>query len=82
MQVLDMQELTFFEQLPKSITNANFFELLVSEVKKTGTWAQKKLFGIKKLRLKSLEKELELLKSNFEENIFDITKIEKEIAKV
>ena len=78
----DMQELSFFENQPKNITKSFFFETLVREIKKTGLWVQKKLFGIKKVQLLELEKVLDRLKQNYDDNIFEVVATEKKIEKI
>ena len=66
----------------KVCTKVEFFTALVSEVKKSSIWAQKKLFQIAKAKVGAYENRINLLKSNFDANFNAIFALEKKVAKI
>jgi len=78
-ELLGSEQLEVFE---KRCTSIEYFTALTDEVKKTGAWAQKKIFRITREKVKFHEKKLEDLKRNFDINFDEIFKIEKKLAKI
>jgi hypothetical protein len=75
-------DIRFLENQPLRTSDAEFFTCLVSEIKKNGIWAQKKLLFIEKEKIRKLELRLEDLKKNFERNFESIFDTEKKLQKI
>ena len=68
--------------LPKTCSDSTFFEALAEQTKLAGIKAQKHLFCTQNLRKKKLINDIEILTADHDINIKELTRAEKELAKL
>jgi len=81
MAVSELIQLPMVEAISKSCNHSDFFCALVAETRKSAIWVKKKLFKIVREKILFLEKKIEILKANFDDNFLQIFSIEKKIEK-
>jgi Reverse transcriptase (RNA-dependent DNA polymerase) len=77
-----LPDLTFFEAIEKTCTDAVFFETLIMNLKNSVLTDQKKIFDAKNHKKKVLSKRLSELKTNYRINANEIQNLEHELANV